>query len=144
MNFGGKIPILISDHPNLHVKRSENSHTERSERHSANCGFFSYSHESMVKVYQLMYISYRQGMCVSISKHYNKNSSEIEINILTTYIWDTKCNCSINVESGVDHNLRLGSFRWGTSTMIYTHRVHQHYALKMRKARLRFRDEHRI
>ena len=76
-----------------------------------NCGFFSYSHESITKVYQLMCISYRQGMCVSISKHYNKNSSEIEINILTTYIWDTKCNCSINVESGVDHNLRLGSFR---------------------------------
>ena len=144
MNFGGKIPILISDHPNLHVKRSENSHTERSEMHSANCGFFSYSHESITKVYQLMCISYRQGMCVSISKHYNKLSSEIEINILTNYIWDIKCNCSINVESGVDHNLRLGSFRWGASTMIYTHRVHQRYAFKMRKARLRFRDEHRI
>ena len=83
-------------------------------------------------------------MRVSISKHYNKLSSEIEINTLTNYIWDIKCNCSINVESGVDHNLRLGSFRWGASTMIYTHRVHQRYAFKMRKARLRFRDEHRI
>ena len=50
-------------------------------------------------------------MCVSISKHYNKLLSEIEINTLTNYIWDIKCNCSINVESGVDHNHRLGPLR---------------------------------